>query len=174
MDEGSGGDPSILEKDKEEKKEPDMVLEGASTLEQGNPYCTGCVKNANGKFSCISCRETDYSKAPTAQCTDCSLLYANNPQFGWKCNGGCTSTSGFQTMGGGYSENFDNMSNFNNISFRDPNSSETMLDFFKNVMFSTDCCPSPYSTDRGCACISKDKSFILNTRANNNIPYSEF
>jgi len=72
-------------------------------------------------------------------------------------------------------ESFDNMSsNFNNIMFSNPTSTDQMLDYFKNIMFSTDCCPSSYSTDQGCACISPCQYNILRTRANNNIPYSEF
>ena len=72
-------------------------------------------------------------------------------------------------------ENFDNMStNFNNIMFSSPTSTDSISDFFKDVLFSTDCCPSSYSTDKGCACISPSQYNILKTRADNNIPYSEF
>lgn len=39
--------------------------------------------------------------------------------------------------------------------------------FFNNKEFKPDCCPSTYTTDRGCACMSdKDKKF-LQERGNN-------
>lgn len=72
-------------------------------------------------------------------------------------------------------EHFDNMSsNFNNIMFSNPTSKDEISDFFKDILFSTDCCPSSYSTDKGCACISPSQYNILRTRGDNNVPYSEF
>ena len=107
-----------------------------------------------------------------ASCNKCKWMSKGRGKNG-KSSYICSCTEPFNTSMGPTMESFDNLSNFNNITFSNSNSSDSMLDFFKNVMFSTECCPSSYSTDRGCACISPDQYNVLKTRGSNNIPYSD-
>jgi len=72
-------------------------------------------------------------------------------------------------------ESFDNMSrNFNNILFDSPTSNNSIPDFFKDILFSTECCPTSFSNSQGCACVSPSQYNILKNRGGNNVPYSEF
>lgn len=48
------------------------------------------------------------------------------------------------------------------------------MDFFKNNKFSADCCPSTYTTDAGCACLSTDQVNYLNARGGNRTGDSEY
>ena len=42
-----------------------------------------------------------------------------------------------------------------------------VLDPLRNVKFSPDCCPSTYSTDRGCACMTQESLDLIRGRASN-------
>lgn len=150
---GEGGEPKEEEEDNKTTTEPfEQMFNGSYQNYVYNIPCYGCVEDKSGK------------KVQDSYPSKCSVCTYPN-----------TKSESFQTFFGNTTENFDNMSkNFNNVSFANPNSSESMLDFFKDIMFSTECCPSPYSTDKGCACISSSKYNILKTRANNNIPFSDF
>jgi len=65
-------------------------------------------------------------------CSNCvHIPYNRRHNEHWNCDRCTTKT-----------ESFDNMSNFNNIQFSNPISTDKMLDFFKDILFSTDCCPS--------------------------------
>ena len=48
------------------------------------------------------------------------------------------------------------------------------LFFFKNNQFKPDCCPGPYSSSTGCACMSAEQVKYLNTRGGNRTSDSEF
>lgn len=51
---------------------------------------------------------------------------------------------------------------------------EGEMDFFANVEFKPECCPSAFSNSSGCSCLtSKDYNFLKN-RGMNNVPYSEY
>jgi hypothetical protein len=73
---------------------------------------------------------------------------------------------------------FDNMGRyFSDISFGsaiadhpDPD----MPDFFRGVSFSSNCCPSKYSSDSGCACLDNAKYEVIRSRAGNNVPISQW
>ena len=41
--------------------------------------------------------------------------------------------------------------------------------FFKDTKFSGDCCPSPYTSSGGCACLNEKQVNTLNSRGGNNI-----
>lgn len=45
---------------------------------------------------------------------------------------------------------------------------------FANTPFKPECCPSSFSTSDGCACITTEQYNYLQTRASNNVPYSEY
>jgi hypothetical protein len=51
---------------------------------------------------------------------------------------------------------------------------EGEMDFFANVEFKPECCPNAYSNSMGCACMTSQDYNFLKTRANNNVPYSDF
>jgi hypothetical protein len=51
---------------------------------------------------------------------------------------------------------------------------EGELFFFANNKFKPECCPGPYSTSTGCACMSKEQINYLNTRGGNRTSDSEF
>lgn len=51
---------------------------------------------------------------------------------------------------------------------------EGEMDYFANVQFKPDCCPSSYSNSTGCACLGKPDEKFLMERAGNNTPYSEY
>jgi hypothetical protein len=42
-----------------------------------------------------------------------------------------------------------------------------VLDPLRNVQFSPDCCPSTYSSDRGCACMTEKSLELIRGRASN-------
>lgn len=44
-------------------------------------------------------------------------------------------------------------------------------DIFKKTRFSLECCPSVYSTDRGCACLTIDQQQGFANRGNNRNPH---
>ena len=44
---------------------------------------------------------------------------------------------------------------------------EEMHDYFKNMTFSPSCCPSNYSSDRGCACESLQQKNSITSRGRN-------
>lgn len=48
------------------------------------------------------------------------------------------------------------------------------LFFFKNNQFKPECCPGPYSSSTGCACMSAEQVKYLNTRGGNRTSDSEF
>ena len=48
------------------------------------------------------------------------------------------------------------------------------LFFFQNNQFKPECCPSPYSSTTGCACMSREQIAYLNTRGGNRTSDSEF
>jgi hypothetical protein len=48
------------------------------------------------------------------------------------------------------------------------------LFFFQNNQFKPECCPSPYSSTTGCACMSREQINYLNTRGGNRTSDSEF
>ena len=101
-----------------------------------------------------------------------------------KPKGKCMSTSGnwWSNMVGGMfgtpqKSGFDNMGRyFSDITFGsgtdqpDPE----MPDFFRGVSFSSQCCPSKYSTDSGCACLDNAKYEVIRSRAGNNVPISQW
>ena len=43
----------------------------------------------------------------------------------------------------------------------------TVLDPLRNVSFSPECCPSTYTTDQGCACMTKESLELIRGRASN-------
>ena len=45
---------------------------------------------------------------------------------------------------------------------------------FANTPFKPECCPNTYSNSMGCACMTGSQFNYLQTRANNNVPYSEY
>ena len=51
---------------------------------------------------------------------------------------------------------------------------EGELFFFQNNQFKPECCPSPYSSTTGCACMSSEQIAYLNTRGGNRTSDSEF
>ena len=48
------------------------------------------------------------------------------------------------------------------------------LFFFQNNQFKPECCPAPYSSSTGCACMSTEQIKYLNTRGGNRTSDSEF
>lgn len=48
------------------------------------------------------------------------------------------------------------------------------LFFFQNNQFKPECCPGPYSSSTGCACMSSEQIRYLNTRGGNRTSDSEF
>ena len=48
------------------------------------------------------------------------------------------------------------------------------LSIFNNMPFSPECCPNTFSSSMGCACMNTDTYKYLNSRAGNNVPYSEY
>lgn len=48
------------------------------------------------------------------------------------------------------------------------------LFFFQNNQFKPECCPGPYSSSTGCACMSTEQIRYLNTRGGNRTSDSEF
>lgn len=48
------------------------------------------------------------------------------------------------------------------------------LFFFQNNQFKPECCPTPYSSSTGCACMSTEQIKYLNTRGGNRTSDSEF
>jgi hypothetical protein len=48
------------------------------------------------------------------------------------------------------------------------------LFFFQNNQFKPECCPGPYSSSTGCACMSTEQINYLNTRGGNRTSDSEF
>lgn len=48
------------------------------------------------------------------------------------------------------------------------------LFFFQNNQFKPECCPNPYSSSTGCACMSTEQIKYLNTRGGNRTSDSEF
>jgi hypothetical protein len=44
---------------------------------------------------------------------------------------------------------------------------EPILDPLKEIKFSPKCCPSTYSTDRGCACMTPESLELIRGRASN-------
>lgn len=48
------------------------------------------------------------------------------------------------------------------------------LFFFQNNQFKPECCPGPYSSSTGCACMSTEQIKYLNTRGGNRTSDSEF
>lgn len=48
------------------------------------------------------------------------------------------------------------------------------LFFFQNNQFKPECCPAPYSSSTGCACMSTEQIRYLNTRGGNRTSDSEF
>jgi len=48
------------------------------------------------------------------------------------------------------------------------------LFFFQNNQFKPECCPGPYSSSTGCACMSAEQIKYLNTRGGNRTSDSEF
>ena len=48
------------------------------------------------------------------------------------------------------------------------------LFFFQNNQFKPECCPAPYSSSTGCACMSAEQIKYLNTRGGNRTSDSEF
>jgi len=48
------------------------------------------------------------------------------------------------------------------------------LFFFQNNQFKPECCPNPYSSSTGCACMSAEQIKYLNTRGGNRTSDSEF
>ena len=51
---------------------------------------------------------------------------------------------------------------------------EGQMDFYANVQFKPECCPSDASNSMGCACYSTGDYNYLVTRGGNNVPYSEY
>lgn len=41
------------------------------------------------------------------------------------------------------------------------------LSYLTNNNFDVNCCPSPYSSSTGCACLTPEQSMFLNSRGNN-------
>jgi hypothetical protein len=76
----------------------------------------------------------------------------------------------------GNKSNFDNMgTQFKNIEFDSTTQSQANIpDFFNGVSFSSQCCPSKYSSDSGCACLGEDKYKIIRSRGGNNVPISQW
>jgi hypothetical protein len=156
------------------------LSEGYNNL--GVSICTNCKQpNNKANWSCNECRPPP-KRGPMGSGQG-SWIQTNN--IGQKQPGANPYKPGAYAMrprpnigNNAYksrTENFDNMStNFNNIEFSNANSNDSISSFFKDVLFSTDCCPSSFSTDQGCACISPSQYNVLKTRAGNNIPYSEF
>jgi hypothetical protein len=48
------------------------------------------------------------------------------------------------------------------------------LSIFDNMPFSPECCPNAFSSSMGCACMNTKTYNYLNSRAGNNVPYSEY
>lgn len=165
--EGLENEKDIKKKDEGEKEETLFKLsEGMNGV---IPKISRHPKKKKEPFDNFYSIPEGYDNSNSSICSNCKQ---SKHKSSWKCS---TCNPNGNTTPVASTENFDNMSvNFNNIQFSTPNSSEVILDFFKNILFSTDCCPSSYSTDKGCACISPSQYDILKTRANNNIPYSDF
>jgi len=51
---------------------------------------------------------------------------------------------------------------------------EGELDMFATTPFKPECCPSFYTNSMGCACMTPNQYNYLQTRAGNNVPYSEY
>jgi len=51
---------------------------------------------------------------------------------------------------------------------------EGELDMFATTPFKPECCPSFYTNSMGCACMTTNQYNYLQTRAGNNVPYSEY
>lgn len=53
-----------------------------------------------------------------------------------------------------------------------PNNGE--MDMLANTSFKPECCPNTYSSSSGCACMTVKQQQYLNSRGNNNVPYSQW
>lgn len=51
---------------------------------------------------------------------------------------------------------------------------EGQMDFYANMQFKPECCPSDASNSMGCACYSSNDYNYLISRGQNNVPYSEY
>lgn len=51
---------------------------------------------------------------------------------------------------------------------------EGELDMFATTEFKPECCPNTYTSGSGCACMTMGQYDALQTRFNNNVPFSEY
>ena len=114
------------------------------------------------------------SASPIAMISSSSSLSSKDPKAAVGVWGVISSWFG---MDG--NEGFDNLrqSAFGDISSFAPSAASPAQlateDFFRGVSFSGKCCPSEYSTDKGCACLSPEKYEYIRSRGGNNVPISD-